>query len=583
MPKFLIRLGQRTFTPAGIAIAYAVVGTIWILLSDRIVTSLGRNAPSLQTVTLLQTSKGLLVIALTAGFIYLLIRTAARAAEASNLKLQEYRARYEQLFLRTGAVVLITDSETGAIVDANPAAVRFYGWSHEALLGKTLPELTVQSDEQMRGEYEAAAIEGRDFVLLRHRIASGEIRELAASVTPITTSRRKLDYLVLSDLTRQRTLEHQLRHAQKMEAVGQLTGGIAHDLNNILTVVMADADLLADELPRYGLDVQDDLDDLRSAARRGASMIRKLLSFSRNTRLNRMNADFGRLIESQAPALRRTLPDAIEVSVQDFGAGNVLVDGSALEQILLNLAANSRDAMPNGGSIRFESGRTFLNPSEAQPWIRHGPYVYLKVTDTGDGMDERTRSRVFEPFFTTKPPHEGTGLGMAMIYGLVKQHEGFVDVESQVGGGTTVKIYFPPAPTLDGQVAESQPVGAARASRGGETILVVEDEQALQRAAQRILERLGYQVILAPDGEAALEVMDQQGKAIDLVISDVIMPRVGGQELFERARARGFATRFLFTSGYTSLHPAPLPDAPFLQKPWTYDELARKVREVLDS
>ena len=583
MPPFLIRLGRRTFSPAGIAIAYAVVSALWILLSDRFLPIITGDGLTVKQPTLLQTTNGLLYIALTAGFLYLLIRLSARTAHSTNLALEEVRSRYEQIFRRTGAVVLITDADTGTILEANPAALEFYGWPRSELLGKNLLELTVQSDEQLRGEHEAAAIEKRNFLFLRHRVASGATRDIALNATPITTPKRRLDYLLIHDLTRQRTLENQLRQAQRMESVGQLTGGIAHDLNNVLTVVMANADLLAEQLPQYEQDMKEDLDDLRAAARRGAAMIRKLLSFSRATKLSLVNLELGPAIAGLAPIVKSMLPDTVEVTVQDFGAGRVLVDLAALEQIVFNLVTNSRDALGEVGTVRLETGRTFLSPSDAQPWIRNGAYVYLKVSDSGAGMDERTRSRMFEPFFTTKQSSQSTGLGLAMVYGLVKQHEGFITVDSTVGEGTTVTICLPPAPAFVGTDLEPKAPTASHRTQGGELILVVEDELALQRAAQRILERLGYRVMVASNGEAALEVLEQQGSNVDLVISDVTMPRLGGHDLFEEAKSRGHNIRFLFSSGYSATSSVSVPDVPFLPKPWTYDELARKVREVLDN
>jgi PAS domain S-box-containing protein len=580
MQPFLIKLGRRTFTPAGITIAYAVVGTLWIVFSDRLLPMVTGGGLTVEQLTRLQTLKGVLYIALTAGFIYLLTRTSARMAHTSDLAREEIRSRYEQIFLRTGAVVLITEADTGTILEANPAAIKFYGWPREELLGKNLVELTVQSDEQVRGEFEAAAIEGRDFLLLRHRTASGAIRDIALNATPITTPRRVLDYLLIYDLTRQRDLENQLRQAQKMEAVGQLTGGIAHDLNNILTVVLADADLLAEQLPQHP-EVKEDLDDLRAAARRGATMIRKLLSFSRASKLSLVNVDLGPAIADLTPVIQRMMAENVEVIFKDTGAGRVLVDAGALEQIVLNLATNSRDALPRGGIIRLETGRALLSANDTERWIREGAYVYLKVSDNGIGMDERTQSRVFEPFFTTKDTSQGAGLGMAMVYGLVKQHEGFITTDSSAGRGTTVTIYLPPAPAFVDTAPEPKAKPECARPEGGEMILLVEDEVALQRAAQRILERLGYRVIVALNGEAALEVLGQRGGEVDLVISDLSMPRLGGPELYKEARSRGHNMRFLFSSGYVPSAHAALPDVPFLPKPWTYNELANKVKEVL--
>ncbi|MEO8200560.1 MAG: ATP-binding protein [Gemmatimonadota bacterium] len=565
-----------------IALGYAAFGIAWILLSDRVLPLIVGDV-SVSRLTYLQSLKGLFYIAITAGFIYLMTRLAAKAVDASVSDLAQLASGYQQLFDKTGAVILIVNHETQSVADANPAAERFYGWSRSELNGKPMSDIEVVGTPV--DSLDIATTGERPFSVVRHRLASGDTRDVAVNSTIITSASQTLEFLLIHDLTERRLLENQLRQAQKMEAVGQLTGGIAHDLNNILTVVLADADLIAHELIGYRGDVRSDLDDLRSAARRGASMIRKLLSFSRNANLNLMTADMGALIQGVVPTLRLLLPENIQIEVRDKGAGPVRVDPVALEQIVLNLATNARDAMNFGGTLVLETGRTTLAPTQAQPWLRPGTYLYLRIADTGIGMDERTQAKVFEPFFTTKAPSEGAGLGMAMIYGLVKQHGGFVVVESKPGEGTTVSVYFSPAP----EGAEIRPVpgqGVQDNQGQGETILLVEDEDDLRRAGQRILERLGYHVFAAQDGQRALEILDQNAESIDLVISDVVMPKIDGRQLYETVRARKSTIRFLFTSGYAQVGPgeeSPLPDVPFIQKPWTLDELGRKVREVLDS
>lgn len=314
-------------------------------------------------------------------------------------------------------------------------------------------------------------------------------------------------------------------------------------------------------------------------------MIRKLLSFSRSANLRLVTLDLARMVDDLIPTLRQLLPETVRLVARAQATGPVRVDPGAMEQIVVNLVSNAKDAMPKGGSLIIETGNGWLDASQQFPWVRAGDYVYLKAIDTGIGMDERTMARMFEPFFTTKTATDGSGLGMAMVYGLVKQHEGFVLVESKPGKGTTVAIYLPHAPQLD-QPEPATPPPPVTAAGGGETILLVEDEAALRRAGQRILERLGYVVIAAPNGQRGLEILEEQGDRIDLVISDLIMPKVGGRAFYEAAIVNRKKMRFLFTSGYAPSGPSedtPLPDVPFIQKPWTFEELKRKVREVLDS
>ena len=391
--------------------------------------------------------------------------------------------------------------------------------------------------------------------------------------------------IFVEDLTQRRALETQLRQAQKMQAVGQLTGGIAHDFNNLLTIIASTADLLADELGSASQGVHDDIQTMRSAADRGAEMIRKLLAFSRRGQLRVCSVEVGSIISDTVAMLRRMLPAHIEI-VTDVAHTTPIVraDPGAIEQILLNLATNARDAMPDGGALRIHAGDAVLDEAfcEARGGGRAGAYAVLVVSDSGMGMDAHTREHAFEPFFTTKAPGAGTGLGMAMVYGLVRQHEGFIDLESTPGVGTTVRIYVPASSDspvrADDRVAPVRPVGR-------ETILLVEDEPAILGTGKRILERQGYTVLTATNGEEALALVRAHGEAIDLVLSDVVMPRMGGGALHRAVLEAGLSVRFLFTSGYTEREVGGMldPYLPLVPKPWSVDELLRRVREVLDT
>ena len=577
MANLINRFGRSVLHPFTIALAYAAVSATWIIFSDQILAFAGADM-SVAHLTRIQTLKGILYITLTAGFIYLLISLASRQVLSSRHEMEAMKGRFFQLFESTDAIILIADAADSTIIEANAAAERFYGWSKHELVGKKVTDIVLA--DPAPGESVPRA--ERALTYTRHRLASGEEREVAVNATPINASHRRANFLLINDVTERRLLEQQLRQSQKMEAMGRLTGGIAHDLNNVLTVVMADADLLAAELQDADEEVREDLDDLRAAARRGASMIRKLLSFTRSSSLKLETLELGQAVEDLLPAMQRLLPERTILVNRRVAPGIVKVDLVALEQILANLVTNSRDAMTGGGSLRIETGLAPLDGTQ-HAWARPGQYVYLKVSDNGVGMDERTQAHLFEPFFTTKSPNEGNGLGMSMVYGLVKQHEGFVLVSSKPGSGTTVTIYFPQSPRLD-QAVEIPPA-PPQAGAGGETILLVEDEDALRRAGQRILEKLGYTVICAPNGERGLEILEEKGDSIDLVITDMVMPRVGGRALYEAAKRKRHNIRFLLTSGYAPSGPGEenaLPDAPFIQKPWTFDELKRKVRQVLD-
>src|SRR5437870_3335677 len=390
------------------------------------------------------------------------------------------------------------------------------------------------------------------------------------------------------DVTERRALEEQLRQSQKMEAIGQLTGGIAHDFNNLLTIILANAELIARALPTERSDAQADLRDVISAALRGRVMVKELLGFARRSSLNLTAVDLSGVLADLSGMLRRILPADVEiVTAGDEGLPEVRADLHATEQILFNLVTNARDAMPNGGVLRIETRRVHLTDEQrASGGATHdGDFVCLAVEDTGVGMDEQTRQRIFEPFFTTKPVGRGTGLGLATVYGLVRQHGGSIEVDSEPGKGTRVRVYFPAAEVAATPLQRTS--GPQQARGGSETILLVEDDDQLRRATKRVLEGAGYQVLTAADGQEALDVLRQQGEGIRLVVSDLVMPRLGGRALHDQARREGRAMPFLFASGYSDgdrSGRAPLdPSLPFLFKPWTPNDLLNKVRELLDA
>ncbi len=378
-------------------------------------------------------------------------------------------------------------------------------------------------------------------------------------------------------------LETQLRQAQKMDAVGQLAGGIAHDFNNILAAILANADLLAQQLPE-GSEERDDVEEIRVTARRGAAMVKKLLIFSRNRTLELEPVDVAEVAREMSAMLARLISESITIILPGRNERAVVrADRAAIEQILLNLATNSRDAMPKGGELRIRVSRVGVTGEVAsREHVAPGTYVRLEVTDTGTGMSDAVRARVFEPFFTTKPPDKGTGLGLAMVYGLVQQLGGSVAVESVPDRGTTVRILLP---SLDGSPpTPPKPMVAVKAGRH-ERILLVEDEPSVRSSAMRLLTRHGYTVETASDGREALARLRTPGERFDLVITDVVMPEMGGPELYRLSRAAGIETRFIFASGYTAraLHDGgPPAGLPFLQKPWELADLLRVMRQELD-
>ncbi len=392
--------------------------------------------------------------------------------------------------------------------------------------------------------------------------------------------------VIIEDITERRTLEAQLRQAQKMEAVGQLAGGVAHDFNNLLTTILASSELLASGLPA-GAPHLEDVEMIHQAAQRAAELTRDLLAFSRQQPLELQAVPLGGLVADFARLARRIVPEDVEVSVRVEAPGAVVrADPGAIEQILMNLVTNSRDAMPSGGALRLVVGHGTLDEDyrRVHGWGTPGEYIMLSVADTGAGMDAKTQQHIFEPFFTTKPVDQGTGLGLAMVYGLVKQHGGFISVYSEPGLGTTVRIYFP---VITEAVSPKRAAAAAEIQEGKETILLVEDDATLRRTAKRVLEKFGYTVVTATDGLDALTIIRARATPADLIISDVVMPHASGPQLLSALREAGAAPRMLFTSGYAARdvqERATLESGvPFLPKPWTIAELLRKVREVLDA
>jgi PAS domain S-box-containing protein len=389
----------------------------------------------------------------------------------------------------------------------------------------------------------------------------------------------------MTDLTERKRLEDQLRQAQKIEAVGRLAGGIAHDFNNLLTAVLGSTELLQRRLGKDN-QAQHELSTIHRAALRAADFTKGLLAFARRQVLEPVNLDLNVFISDALPMLRHLIPENIRIEFQpSTGLETVRVDRGQLTQILMNLCVNARDAMPSGGAITVATGKVTMDAAfvTTHTGAREGRYVCLAVADTGVGIDSKDMTKIFEPFFTTKETGKGTGLGLSTVYGIVKQHDGFIYADSEPGSGSRFNVYLP-VPSIGGEPSVQPPEAAVRG--GDELILVVEDEPEVRQILVEALSGLGYQVRQAADGVEALEML-QRGLRADLVLTDVVMPRMGGMELCEAARAKVPDLKFLFSSGYTedSIHVGFIKKEGvfFLAKPYGIDTLARKVREVLDS
>ncbi len=505
------------------------------------------------------------------------------------LRASEERLRTLMEKVPDGVSVLALD---GRILYANPAICAMLGYSAEELTSRRVSDFQHPEDRARAAERIKALFQGAPESPAQYRLIHKDGGDVTTEITSRVIEFEGAPALLstVRDLTERLELEEQLRQAQKMEAVGQLAGGIAHDFNNLLTVVQVNTELLADKLPGADSEVTADIKELKAAVVRGRNLIEKLVDFSRREALKIEPLDLVKVITEFEPTLRRLLPEHIEIQIEaPRESPPVLASAGSVEQIVMNLATNARNAMPEGGQLRIALWPTHLDAADWFPTGRTvpGAFVCLAVSDTGVGMDEATQARLFEPFFTTRRSAGGSGLGMAVVYGLVKQLGGHAHVYSEVGQGTTIKVYLPVADPDAGTTTPAGVVETEEVRGGSETILVAEDEPALRRAAKRSLERLGYRVLLAADGEEALKVFAAKGGRIDLIVTDMIMPKRGGRALYRELRERGKEVPFLFASGYTAgdiEETAQLdPGLPFLAKPWTLSELAQKIRQVLDA
>jgi len=393
---------------------------------------------------------------------------------------------------------------------------------------------------------------------------------------------------VLYDITAHKRLEEELRHSQKMEAVGQLAGGVAHDFNNLLMLIQAHNERLRHRLEPQDPAHQDAL-EIERAVTRAATLTRQLLAFSRKQILHVKVLDLNAVISEVVKMLDRLIANHIEVTALPAPAlGRVKADPGQIEQVILNLAVNARDAMPQGGRLILETKNVDVNEDYAQrrDGVPIGKYVMLAVSDTGIGMDQETQSRIFEPFFTTKAPGKGTGLGLATVYGVVKQMDGAIWVRSNPGEGTTFEIYLPQVEDTEEPAASETTKILAAAPTGTETILLVEDQDGIRDLVREFLQRKGYTVLQAMDGNDALRIVGEYQQPIHLLLTDVVMPNLGGRELAPRLREMHPEMKVLFMSGYAEhsiLGSEALdPDTPVLQKPFLLDTLARNLRTVLD-
>ena len=511
--------------------------------------------------------------------------TARKEAEQG---LRASEEKYRVLFENSPIPKLLFEQDSLRFLAVNDAAVRSYGYSRDEFLAMDLRDILLPDNVPGAVERILAIPEGASSPGSRkHRRKDGSLIDVELSVHVFGFGGRRSVLTVAQDVTRRNQMEGQIRQAQKMDAIGNLAGGVAHDFNNLLSIILSYSEMLASGL-KAGDPMRDDLEEIQGAGRRAADLTRQLLAFSRQQVLQPKIVDLNGIIGGVAKMLRRLVGEDIELNVVSGpGLGAVKADPGQIEQVLMNLVVNARDAMPGGGKLTVETASVELDASYAalHANVDPGRYVMLAVTDNGTGMDARTRERIFEPFFTTKEKGKGTGLGLSTVFGIVQQSGGHIWVYSEPGQGTTIKVYLPQA--HPGSVVAVEAAPENRTRRGSETILLVEDEEPVRQLARTILERHGYHVLEAQSGGDALLICEQHTAKIHLLVTDVVMPRMSGRQLAERLGVVRPEMKVLFMSGYADnaivRHGVLDSDVAFLQKPITPESLTLKVREVIET
>jgi len=511
---------------------------------------------------------------------------AAAAGEAlreRDAELRRTNARLGALFEAAPLAVCAVDAQ-GVVRQWNPAAQRMFGWTAAQAVGQRLPmfpgsgELPVLNGDTRAVKTDVPGVATR---------SDGSTFEVSMSWGPVDDDPANGYVVTFADMTDRKRLEAQLMQAQKMEAVGRLAGGVAHDFNNMLTAIKSYSQLLLQDVAADDARHKD-IQEIDLAADRAARLTRQLLAFSRQQMLQPRVLDVNQTVSELEKMLQRLLLKDITLSTRlapELHA--VRADAGQLEQVIVNLVVNARDAMPDGGRLTVRTQNVTIDAASAREgWsfeVRPGAYVLISVTDTGLGMDEATKSRIFEPFFTTKDRHKGTGLGLSTVYGIVKQSGGYIRVISAPGEGSTFEVFLPVA---DGAASPAGQPQRPQTSGGSETVLVVEDDDGIRAVIKRILERAGHRVLEATNGAEALRICDASGDSIDLVLSDIAMPEMQGPDLARRIRELHPHMAMLLMSGYAesaSQQEGFLTDGvEFLGKPFSPDALTRKIRHILD-
>jgi two-component system, cell cycle sensor histidine kinase and response regulator CckA len=509
---------------------------------------------------------------------------SARKQAEETIRASE--AKYRALFDESPFPTFLFDEETLGFLAVNDAAVLHYGYSRAEFLGMTLADIGAHGCVAGLSGLGTHGVGTAGPGVASHVRKDGHVMVVETSVHKLILDGKPSGFAVAVDVTERNRLEAQLRQAQKMEAIGNLAGGVAHDFNNLLSVILSYSEMLAATL-QPGDPMGDDLAQISRAGRRAADLTRQLLAFSRQQMVQPRILDLNGIIDGIATLLRRVVGEDVELAVvvSEPGLATVSADAGQMEQVLMNLVVNARDAMPKGGKLTLGAANVEIDSGGAATHadVKPGAYVLLAVTDTGSGMDAATRERIFEPFFTTKPKGKGTGLGLSTVFGIVKQSGGTVVVDSEPGKGTTVRVYLPQAhgAALIPAVAAAE----TRTERGSETVLLVEDEELVRVVTRTILERHGYRVLEAHSGADAIRICEQYEATIHVLLTDVVMPGTSGTTLASTLGVLRPEMKVLYMSGHTDdailRHGVLYSDVAFLEKPFTPETVTKKLREVL--
>jgi PAS domain S-box-containing protein len=507
--------------------------------------------------------------------------------------LRESEAQYKSLFNNNHSVMLLIDPETADIVDANPAAVSFYGWNYETLTRKKIFNINTLTQEQVFDEIEKAKMEQRKQFIFRHCLANGEIRDVEVYSGPIKVHGKELLYSIVYDITARKkaeeekaALETQLLHAQKMESIGTLSGGIAHDFNNLLGIILGNAELAMDDMPEWH-SAKFNLNEIRTASLRARDVVKQLLSFSRKTDPKQRPVKLVQIVEEALRILRSSIPTSVEIhqNIPNDVEDTILADITQINQVMINLFTNAAHAMEDtGGVITIGIENIDLDHVFAPiyPDLSPGRYMKLTVSDTGVGIDHEIKDRIFDPYFTTKEVGKGTGIGLSVVHGIIKSHNGAIIVDSQFGKGTTFSIFFPVAE--EAVVIEAEPDDEF--PTGNERILIVDDEESMADIGRRRLERLGYQVEARTNPVEALDLFRADPDQFDLVITDMTMPHITGDNLVkEILNIRPDMPTILCTGFSEKIDEEKAKQIgvrEYIEKPIGQGKLSRLVRKVLD-